>query len=81
MAKDPNEIDSDNEQVSDPGRRWLLKSTVYVAPAILSVVAVNKAHAQASCAPSTCGPGCTPSCNPSNCSPITGCGPDGCPPP
>jgi hypothetical protein len=85
-VKDPIDTRPDGdaeESVDDPGRRWLLRTAVYVAPTIVSVVAVNKAHAQTSCAPQSCAPGCVPGqgCNPSSCNPNSPCGPDTCMPP
>ena len=56
----------------DRARRHFLRAAAYVAPAILATITLNKAHAQASCNPSTCMPGV---CNPNGCNPITGCMP------
>ena len=54
-------------------RRKLLKVVAYVAPAIVSTLAVRHASAQTtpSCGPSVCPPdsGCQPACGPSNCRP------------
>ena len=56
----------------DRARRHFLRAAAYVAPAILTTITLNKAHAQASCNPSTCMPGV---CNPNGCNPVTGCMP------
>ena len=65
-AGEPSELDR--------ARRHFLKAAAYTAPAILATITVNKAHAQASCSPSTCMPGaCNPNgCMPLNCMPMTG---------
>ena len=55
--------DDQPEEKIDKARRLLLKSTVYAAPIVLSLVEVNTAHAQPSCPPPpACGPppGCPP---------------------
>ena len=55
------------------GRRKLLKAAAYAAPAILSVVVVDRAHAQVSCMPAAV---CNPTtCDPVTCMPISGCMP------
>jgi hypothetical protein len=65
----------------DRARRHFLRATAYIAPAILATITLNKAHAQASCMPSTCNPGtCNPNgCNPLTCNPVT-CNPTTCMP-
>ena len=56
----------------DRARRYFLKAAVYMAPAILATITLNKAHAQASCMPVMCMPGsCMPrTCMPTTCMPI-----------
>lgn len=62
---EPNELDR--------ARRHFLKAAAYTAPAVLATITLNKAHAQASCNPSTCMPGV---CNPNDCMPLS-CNPLG----
>ena len=59
---------ADGTNNDDLARRKLLKLAVYVAPAIVTTVAL-KAHAQP-----------TPSCNPNLCPPWIRCDPDRCNP-
>ena len=69
----PHPVGESNEL--DRARRHFLKAAAYTAPAIVAAITVNKAHAQASCMPTTCAPGaCNPSsgCQPQNCMPIVG---------
>ncbi|MBW2687767.1 MAG: hypothetical protein JRE19_17910 [Deltaproteobacteria bacterium] len=63
----------------DRARRHFLRAATYVAPAILATITLNKAHAQASCNPTTCNPGvCNPNnCNPATCNPGSPCMPVG----
>ena len=60
-------MSGDSEDSEQIARRRLLKVAVYSAPAILSVVVVEKAQAQASCMPATCMPA---TCMPINCMPL-----------
>jgi hypothetical protein len=74
---------TDDAPSVDRARRRLLALGVYVAPAILGIVALQQAGCQPSpsCQPAQCQPNtepCQPDLNP--CAPNTGCNPDTCPP-
>ncbi|NLY95263.1 MAG: hypothetical protein GXY23_14715 [Myxococcales bacterium] len=68
---------NDEDARVDAARRKLLKAAVYVAPAVVSAVVVDRAHAQPtpSCTPSICPPQGGP-CSPSNCGPNRPCNPN-----
>ena len=58
----------------DRARRYFIKASAYAAPAILTTITLNKAHAQATCMPNSCMPAaCEPmTCMPAMCMPVVG---------
>jgi hypothetical protein len=67
-----NGDDEKDDEKIDSARRRLLRSVVYVPPAVIGIVSLTQGCAPpASCAPVNCGPngGCHPNCMPNKCNP------------
>jgi hypothetical protein len=65
--KDPKQEEAQDTEFS-AARRRLLRTAIYVPPAVLGIVALTQGCAPGSCAPASCNPqvNCHPnqSCNP-----------------
>lgn len=67
MAHDSDDEKSQKDEQFSAARRRLLRTAVYVPPAVIGIISLTQGCAPGSCAPATCVP--SKACHPNACAP------------